>query len=56
LKKPILAICLVLIVVLSVLLLRAQPIDLSITQVYVSNLIEWRHSNAWVLVVLTALG
>jgi|TARA_B100000768_G_scaffold78953_1_gene75086 pyruvate/2-oxoglutarate dehydrogenase complex dihydrolipoamide dehydrogenase (E3) component/uncharacterized membrane protein YdjX (TVP38/TMEM64 family) len=56
LKKPILAICLVLVVVLSVLLLRAQPIDLSITQVYVSNLIEWRQSNAWLLVVLYALG
>ena len=45
-----------LVVVLSVLLLRAQPIDLSITQVYVSNLIEWRQSNAWLLVVLYALG
>ena len=56
LKKLILANCLVLVVVLSVLLLRAQPIDLSITQVYVSNLIEWRQSNAWLLVVLYALG
>ena len=45
-----------LVVVLSVLFLRAQPIDLSITQAYASHLLEWRQSNALLLVVLYALG